>query len=378
MDLDLSKIRQELDEIDKEIVKLYKQRMSTCELVAEYKMKTGKSILDTKREEEKINSVKALLDGEYDKIAIEQLYKQIMVASRRYQYQLLAEKIHFKEEVFKKLEELPKVKDKSAKLVYQGIKGAYSYQATLAYFGKDFTISNVDTFDTAVEKVANGEYDYAVLPMENSNSGHILDVYDLLVENDIYIVGEYLQKVNHALLGIKGARICDIKEVYSHPQALMQAHDYIKKNNFLEKACLNTAMAAKEIKDENDFSKAAIASELAADIYNLEILDKNIVGAANTTRFIILSKNAIYKENANKISLMFELKHTSGTLYSILANFIFNGINMLNIESRPIKNKEWEYRFFVDIEGRLSDANIINAIAGIKEEAINIKIFGNY
>ena len=214
--------------------------------------------------------------------------------------------------------------------------------------------------------------------MENSNSGHILDVYDLLVENDIYIVGEYLQKVNHALLGIKGARICDIKEVYSHPQALMQAHDYIKKNNFLEKACLNTAMAAKEIKDENDFSKAAIASELAADIYNLEILDKNIVGTANTTRFIILSKNAIYKENANRISLMFELKHTSGALYSILANFIFNGINMLNIESRPIKNKEWEYRFFVDIEGRLSDANIINAIAGIKEEAINIKIFGNY
>ena len=115
MDLDLSKIRQELDEIDKEIVKLYKQRMSTCELVAKYKMKTGKSILDTKREEEKINSVKALLDGEYDKIAIEQLYKQIMVASRRYQYQLLAEKIYFKEEVFKKLEELPKVKDKSAK-----------------------------------------------------------------------------------------------------------------------------------------------------------------------------------------------------------------------------------------------------------------------
>lgn len=376
--MELGKIRAELDKIDKEIIKLYKKRIDMCALVAENKMKTGKAILDTKREEEKIESAKALVDGDYEKIAVEELYKQIMITSRRYQYKLLTEKAYIKDSLFLKVEELPKIKDKSAKLVYQGIEGAYSYQAALSYFGKEFDISHVDTFEAAVQMVLSQKVDYAILPIENSNAGPVLDVYDLLVENDIYIVGDYLQKIDHALLGISGASLKDIKEVYSHPQALMQARDYIKEHNFLERACLNTAMAASQIKKEAKLTKAAIASEISAKIYDLEILDKNIVNTANTTRFIILAKNPIYKENSNKISLMFELKHTSGSLYSSLANFIFNGINMLNIESRPIKNKEWEYRFFVDIEGKLSDANVINAINSIEEEAISIKIFGNY
>lgn len=376
--MELGKIRAELDKIDKEIIKLYKKRIDMCALVAENKMKTGKAILDTKREEEKIESAKALVDGDYEKIAVEELYKQIMITSRRYQYKLLTEKAYIKDSLFSKVEELPKVKDKSAKLVYQGIEGAYSYQAALSYFGKEFDISHVDTFEAAVQMILSQKADYAILPIENSNAGPVLDAYDLLVENDIYIVGDYLQKIDHALLGISGASLKDIKEVYSHPQALMQARDYIKEHNFLERACLNTAMAASQIKKEAKLTKAAIASEISAKIYDLEILDKNIVNTANTTRFIILAKNPIYKENSNKISLMFELKHTSGSLYSSLANFIFNGINMLNIESRPIKNKEWEYRFFVDIEGKLSDANVINAINSIEKEAISIKIFGNY
>ncbi len=378
MALDLDKIRQELDEIDRQLVALYEQRLKTCDLVADYKIEQSKPVLDAAREEQKLAAVSSLVQSSYDKRAVEELYRQIMTASRRRQYKKMAEQGAFVQELFEEVDELPGIRDKSARIVYQGVEGAYSHQAALAYFGADCGMFHVDTFEEAVRCVVLREADYAVVPIENAKSGTVTDTYDLLVGHDVYIVGEHFQAVNHALLALPEAVLSDIRSVCSHPQALMQCKEYIQEQGLREEACLNTAMSARRIQEEQDKSKAAIASEQAAALYGLQVLARNISRMENnTTRFIILSARNICRKSSGKISLMFELKHQAGALYNMLGNLIFNGVNMLHIESRPIREKSWEYRFFVDIEGKFSDAGIRNALTGIREEASCMKILGS-
>ncbi len=378
MALDLDKIRQELDEIDRQLVALYEQRLKTCDLVADYKIEQSKPVLDAAREEQKLAAVSSLVQSSYDKRAVEELYRQIMTASRRRQYKKMAEQGAFVQELFEEVDELPGICDKSARIVYQGVEGAYSHQAALAYFGADCGMFHVDTFEEAVRCVVLREADYAVVPIENAKSGTVTDTYDLLVGHDVYIVGEHFQVVDHALLALPEAMLSDIRSVCSHPQALMQCKEYIQEQGLREEACLNTAMSARRIQEEQDKSKAAIASEQAAALYGLQVLARNISRMENnTTRFIILSARNICRKSSGKISLMFELKHQAGALYNMLGNLIFNGVNMLHIESRPIREKSWEYRFFVDIEGKFSDAGIRNALTGIREEASCMKILGS-
>ncbi len=378
MALDLDKIRQELDEIDRQLVALYEQRLKTCDLVADYKIEQSKPVLDAAREEQKLAAVSSLVQSPYDKRAVEELYRQIMTASRRRQYKKMAEQGAFVQELFEEVDELPGIRDKSARIVYQGVEGAYSHQAALAYFGADCGMFHVNTFEEAVRCVVLREADYAVVPIENAKSGTVTDTYDLLVGHDVYIVGEHFQAVNHALLALPEAVLSDIRSVCSHPQALMQCKEYIQEQGLREEACLNTAMSARRIQEEQDKSKAAIASEQAAALYGLQVLARNISRMENnTTRFIILSARNICRKSSGKISLMFELKHQAGALYNMLGNLIFNGVNMLHIESRPIREKSWEYRFFVDIEGKFSDAGIRNALTGIREEASCMKILGS-
>ncbi len=378
MALDLDKIRQELDEIDRQLVALYEQRLKTCDLVADYKIEQSKPVLDAEREEQKLAAVSSLVQSPYDKRAVEELYRQIMTASRRRQYKKMAEQGAFVQELFEEVDELPGIRDKSARIVYQGVEGAYSHQAALAYFGADCGMFHVNTFEEAVRCVVLREADYAVVPIENAKSGTVTDTYDLLVGHDVYIVGEHFQAVNHALLALPEAMLSDIRSVCSHPQALMQCKEYIQEQGLREEACLNTAMSARRIQEEQDKSKAAIASEQAAALYGLQVLARNISRMENnTTRFIILSARNICRKSSGKISLMFELKHQAGALYNMLGNLIFNGVNMLHIESRPIREKSWEYRFFVDIEGKFSDAGIRNALTGIREEASCMKILGS-
>ncbi len=378
MALDLDKIRQELDEIDRQLVALYEQRLKTCDLVADYKIEQSKPVLDAAREEQKLAAVSSLVQSPYDKRAVEELYRQIMTASRRRQYKKMAEQGAFVQELFEEVDELPGIRDKSARIVYQGVEGAYSHQAALAYFGADCGMFHVNTFEEAVRCVVLREADYAVVPIENAKSGTVTDTYDLLVGHDVYIVGEHFQVVDHALLALPEAMLSDIRSVCSHPQALMQCKEYIQEQGLREEACLNTAMSARRIQEEQDKSKAAIASEQAAALYGLQVLARNISRMENnTTRFIILSARNICRKSSGKISLMFELKHQAGALYNMLGNLIFNGVNMLHIESRPIREKSWEYRFFVDIEGKFSDAGIRNALTGIREEASCMKILGS-
>ena len=265
------------------------------------------------------------------------------------------------------------------KIVYQGVEGAYSHIVTQTLF-PDADTENVNTFEDAINSVLNGEVSYCVVPIENSSAGIVTDIFDLLLKKDVVIVAEYDLHISHCLLGIKGASFSDIKIVYSHPQALMQCASYFKEHpEWSQISLLNTAVSAKKVKNEGKIEQAAIASELSAKLYNLDILDRGINrNSNNTTRFVVLSKEKIFSKNSNKLSLILELPHEKGMLYNILGIFVLNGLNLVKIESRPIPEKTFEYRFFIDVEANLNSTNVSNVLEILTEKVPFLKILGNY
>lgn len=374
---DLKELREEIDKIDRQMVSLYQERMEIATGVAEYKIETGKKVFDKEREESKLATLTALGDSDFNKNGIRELFEQIMSMSRKRQYQLLtAHGIYEKPDFI----EVEKLDYRKARIVFQGTEGAYSQLALKEYFGENTDSYHVETWRDAMEAIRSGEADFAVLPIENSSAGIVSENYDLMVEYDNCIVGEQIIKIDHALLGLPEAELSDITDVYSHPQALMQCGSYLESHREWEKHSLkNTAMAAQKIKADGKKNKAAIASSLTADIYGLKILEESIQeNKTNATRFIIVSGKRIFTRDAGKISVCFEIPHESGSLYHMLSHFIYNGINMNRIESRPVQGKNWEYRFFIDFDGNLNDAAVQNALQGLKEETISLKILGNY
>lgn len=373
---DLMVCRRELDELDAEIVRLYEKRMQIAEEVAEYKISTGKPVFDREREVSKLEALTSMASSQFTSHGIRELFEQIMSMSRKKQYQLLTERGIGEHSEFEKREVLD---FSNSRIVFQGVDGAYSQQAMQEYFGSDCDSYHVDTWKDAMEAIRRGDADYAVLPIENSSAGIVSENYDLLVEYDNYIIGEQVIKIEHALLGLPGAGLCDVEHVFSHPQALMQCSEYLEKHNWEKISLKNTAMAAKNVKDYGDIHQAAIASKITADIYGLQVIDRAIQNNKNnSTRFIIVAGKPIYAESSGHISICFEIAHESGSLYHALSHFIYNNLNMTNIQSRPIGGRNWEYRFFVDFEGRFGDTAVINALKGLREETSSLKILGTY
>lgn len=375
--LDLQEIRSKLDRIDAQFVELFEQRMALCKDVAQFKISTGKPVYDGEREKQKLEAVRNLAHGDFNRQGVYELFTQIMTISRKYQYRLLAESGLYLDTGFTVVEELKK---EGMKIVYQGVEGAYSHCAALQYFGNEADVYHVPFFEDALVEVEEGRADYAVLPIENSSAGAVSDNYDNLVKHNLYIVAETHVAVNHCLLGLPGATLSDIRQVYSHPQALMQSSRYLNDHReWRQISAANTAVAARQVLEERDKSHAAVASEISAGLYGLQVLERGINhNKDNVTRFIILSKEPVYRKDAGKVSICFEGLHKSGSLYNMLGNFIYNDVNMVMIESRPIEGRNWEYRFFVDVEGSLSQGEIQNALKGISQEAVSMRILGNY
>lgn len=374
--MDLLELRNQIDVIDSQIVELFEKRMDICKGVAQYKIENGKKVFDRQREQEKLAKVKALTHNDFNSHGVEELFEQIMSMSRKLQYQLLAENGSQGKLPFIGVDELD---TKRARVVFQGADGAYSQMAMNSFFGNQVTSFHVDTFREAMGAIEEGAADFAVLPIENSTAGVVSEIYDLLSEYENYIVGEQIIKIEHCLLGVPGSRIEDIKTVYSHPQSLMQSSQYLEEHNWQLISMQNNAFAAKKVADEKDGSQAAVASAYAAQVYGLEILKKGINQLEdNSTRFIIVTNQRIFRKDANKISICFEIPHMSGSLYHMLSHFIYNNLNMTKIESRPMPDRNWEYRFFIDFDGNLADGAVKNALRGLREEARNLRILGNY
>ncbi len=374
--MDLLELRKQIDEIDSQIVDLYERRMEVAKGVAEYKISVGKKVFDKQRELEKLEKVRSMTHNEFNAHGIEELFEQIMSMSRKLQYQLLAENGCIGKLPFIGVDEIETAK---ARVVFQGAPGAYSQAAMMQYFGDKVNAFHVDTFREAMSAIDEGSADFAVLPIENSTAGIVNEIYDLLVEFENYIVGEQIIKIEHCLMATPGTKKEDIKRVYSHAQSLMQSARYLNQHDWQQISMQNNAFAAQKVAQEGDKTQAAIAGEHAAKLYGLEILERGVNQSdSNSTRFIIVTNQKIFRKDAKKISICLEVPHKSGSLYHMLSHFIYNNLSMTKIESRPIEDRTWEYRFFIDFEGNLADGAVKNALRGLRDEARNMKILGNY
>lgn len=268
----------------------------------------------------------------------------------------------------------------SNKIGYQGIKGSFSEEAMIKFFEGNYEAISYDKFEDVFVGLQKGEIDYGILPFENSCTGAITAVYDLLLKYSFYIVGEECIKIKQNLLGVKGAKLKDIEEIYSHPQGFEQSKNFLKEHQELKLIYFhNTAISAKYISDLNDRSKAAIASTRAAKIYGLDIIEKEINdNETNNTKFVIISKNLELTNDCNKMTATFSLDNKAGTLYNLLRHFAENQINMVKIESRPSKNRLWEYVLYVDFEGNINDENVKKAIGLIEEKSEFFQLLGCY
>lgn len=375
MVVDLQESRKKIDDIDREIVALFQKRMDVAADVAAYKRSTGKKVFDARREEEKIATLKEMAEDEFYKIGVEELFRQIMSISRKYQYQQLGPAVN--EIPFLQVERLDVNED--TRVVCFGEHGAFTEQAMEEIFGKKITAFNKQSFREVMEAVANGDALFGVLPIENSTTGAVSGINELLMEYDVTIIAEHFIKVEQSLLGLPDAKIEDLHTIYSHAQGLMQCSKFLEsQKGIATKTYASTAGAAKKVKDEGDTTQAAIASKRAAETFGLHVLRENINNEDNNyTRFIVITNQKIFLSDANKLSLCFEVKHEAGSLYHFLSNFYYNDLNLTKIESCPIENKNWEYRFFVDVEGNVNSPGVGNALASMREYANNVTVLGN-
>lgn len=372
---DLSQCREEIDVIDREMTALFEKRMGIAAEVAEYKRVSGKKVFDKQREDEKLEAIEKMASNEYFGRGLKELFSQIMSLSRKYQYTMLADK---GKNGFEEITEL--CCGTGDTVAFFGEPGSYTEQALLRALGGQCERLSCSTFATVVEAVEGGKAKFGVVPIENTTTGDISDLYDLMAEHSVYPVAEQVIKIEHVLAAPAGATEEGIREVYSHPQALLQCSGYFTKHPaLLQRACSSTSGCALEVSQSGDVTKAAIASEIAAERYGLTILRRGLNNEnVNSTRFLVISKEAIFTSEADKVSICFEIAHESGSLYRILSHLIYNNLNMTKIESRPIPGKQFEYRFFVDFDGSLSEPAVQNALTGIKEEASRLKVLGCY
>lgn len=371
---DLQNIREEIDIVDNKLLELFENRMELSLRVAEYKKGTGLPVYDPTREQEKIESLIENIKTPENADAVSDLFTQIMAISRRAQYSILKDYNDFGFTSVDKFEA-----GSQTKIAFYGEMGSYTEQAMLEYFNSQGIGIPMGTFEEVMVAL-DDRADYGVLPIENSSTGTLSDIFDLLAEYDNYIIGEQVIAIDHCLWGHPDADISDIKKVYSHRQGLLQCSSFLKQYPHIELIeGGSTAQSARRVLQDNDKTQAAIASKRAGEAYGLKLLQTSIHNEDhNQTRFIIISNKRKYIQSAKRISICFTLPHRSGALYHILSYFIYNNINLTRIESRPIRGKAFSYRFFADFEGSLEDEQVKNALYSISEEALELKILGSY
>jgi prephenate dehydratase len=267
----------------------------------------------------------------------------------------------------------------ATRVAFQGIAGAYSEQAVRQYFGPEVESIPCGALDDLFPLVDGGEVNYAMLPVENAIAGSVTRAYELLMEHDLRVYAEVIMRVQHMLLAMPGTALDGVKQVRSHPQALAQCQRYLSRHGLKGEPTFDTAGAARDLAADPEPGVAAIASELAAELYDLEILDRDIEDFTfNYTRFFVLAREAPPRAQRNKTSLMFTTPHEPGALYECLGEFAKRGVNLAKIESRPRLNRPWQYFFYLDFEGHCQDPECEAAIMALLRRSLFVKLLGSY
>ncbi|MBQ2989703.1 MAG: prephenate dehydratase [Clostridia bacterium] len=359
---DLTQCRTEIDAIDRQIVTLFERRMQVSRDVAAYKHAHQINILDASREQDVLKSRAAMAQDKALGASVVQLYKTLMALSREEQRRYLD------------------AISQSDEIAYMGVEGAFSESAVVAFFGEGCQRTSFKTFEEVFSAVSEGRVRYGVVPVENSSSGSINTVYDLLGTYSCHIVGEQLVRVEHCLLGVPGARLEDIETVYSHEQGFAQCPAFLSRHpHWITRPYFNTAIAARHVAQLGDRHSAAIASRLAAERYGLCVLAADIQSSEdNHTRFIVVSSSPTPIGIPDKATLTFTVRHERGTLMRALSSFAALGMNLTHIESRPLAHNNWEYRFYVDLTGNVSEDSLHVLMQSLVADCENCRLLGAY
>ena len=376
---DIKYLRGQIDIIDRQMVSLFRQRMEVSKDVAAYKIANGVPVLDPERERQVLEAKAAMVEDPQLKTDVAKLYETILSMSRACQRRVMRDQEPEPPGFFRQYAEtLPPVED--PRVVYQGVPGAYSEEAAVNFFGPQVRSQGLNRFEDAFEALACGEADYAVLPIENSTTGAIRQVYDLLLQYQFYLVGETTVKVEHCLMALPGVKMEEITHVYSHEQGLFQSDRFLDRHpDWVRVPQLDTAGSAKYVKEAGDRTKAAICSQRAADVYGLQILVRGVNhNRENYTRFAVIRAKPELRPGSDKITAIFRLPHQSGSLHEILTIFAVNGLNLVKLESRPVAGRKWEYMFVVEFTGNLQAPGMDAVLRELDQSTDQFRVMGNY
>ncbi|MBN1188912.1 MAG: prephenate dehydratase [Dehalococcoidales bacterium] len=349
----LDDLRKQIDEVDSEIIELIARRMEVTREIGREKAETGKPIEDKAREKSVLENLKKLAcSHNLNPADIESIYREIFTASKELQ---------------------------GVTVAFQGEAGAYSEEAAYQFFGQAARLRPCETLEDTFQAVEKGQVQYGLVPVENSLEGSITRTYDLLLDSSLRVGGEIKLRVVHCLIGLRKAQLDDIEEVYSHQQALGQCKTFLRQMGWKINPAYDTAGSVKMIREGGLINRAAIASARAAEIYGMKVLARGIEdNAQNFTRFFVLSRQDAAPSGDDRTSIVFSVKHKPGALYDALKELADKKINLTRIESRPTRQKAWEYNFYVDIDGHIEDRNVKEALLGLESTAIFVKILGSY
>jgi len=349
----LEDLRKQIDELDARIVKIIADRMKIAGEIGTEKRKQGNQIEDAEREKRVLENVRRIAQKEnISQEDIEAIYRQIVTVSRSLQ---------------------------GITVAFQGEIGAYSGEVALQFFGSSIQLKPCEGLDDVFKAVEQDEVQFGVVPAENSLEGSISQTYDLFLDSNLKVCGEIELRIVHCLIGVPEVRLDSIKKVYSHPQALGQCKTFLRQLGCELVPTYDTAGSVKMIKEKGTVDSGAIASARAAEIYGMKILAREIEDNPNNfTRFFILSEHDSPPSGNDKTSIVFSVKHKPGTLYETLKELALRNINLTKIESRPTRQKPWEYNFYLDFEGHREDKVSLEVLESLENTALFIKILGSY
>lgn len=376
--MDLMELREQINEIDREMLDLFLRRMQVSSNVAEYKRKNGLPVLDAARERELLANIAHRAGEDLDEYAVV-LYSTILSLSRSYQHKKLSPESKYAAIIENARETTAKLFPEKARIACQGVEGAYSQIAASKMF-KIPSILYFSSFDGVFAAIESGMCEYGVLPIENSTAGSVKRVYDLMVDHNLYVVRSMRVKIDHNLLSKPGTKLSDIGEIFSHEQAIDQCAAFLRTLKDVKvTVCPNTAVAARMVAESERGDVAALSSRDCAELYGLCALANSVQDKSNNyTRFICVAKNPQIYPGADRTSIMLVTPHKPGALYNVLARINALGLNLLKLESRPLPEREFEFMFYFDIEGSPYSPELLELISELESDSEEFKYLGTY
>ena len=376
--MDLEELRKQIDEIDTQMCDLFAKRMQVVSEVGRYKKENNLPVYHPSRARTVLHNVSRRLGPEFEGYG-RTLYRTIFDLSESYETRMLAQGSEFYDKVKEITSVPPQPFPKRASVACAGCEGSYAHLASERLFDLP-DIMYMNGFEGVFKAVSSGLCEYGVLPIENSLAGSVNAIYDLLSEYNVSIVRGVRLKVDHALLGVPGAKLTEIREIYSHQQAISQCSEFLSTlKNVRVIAMENTAEAARMVAQAGDRTKASLSSRLCAELYQMQVLKSSAQNRDNNyTRFICIAKEPKIYSGADRTSVMINIPNRPGTLFRILSRFNATGVNLVKLESRLIPEREFEYRFYFDIEASVYSTEFLSLMCELHDCGEQFKYFGTY